>query len=215
MKLASVALLWVLGPLVLLTALSGCRGCEGAPAHEAQEASGPTMPTGLLTPPAPLPVPATDSPQKDAAAGLSLGTVKTDGAVELQVAQSNDAPDRTSFERGLRGSRFLSLDAMPLFHDAFAKAAPGFDLFLPRLLDGTALGRLRAELRDLRGRVASTSNLAAAKAQWAAVAPLISGLADDSEWLSARAELLGTIDSIVAFAAGVADQGKGLWILGP
>jgi len=74
------------------------------------------------------------------------------GGVELRPASPTDT-ERNQVDAGASDAVWLSLDAMKVFHDAFARAyQPGtFDLFVPRIVDGKALA---AELRALLERLA-------------------------------------------------------------
>lgn len=170
------------------------------------------MPPGMLTP---LPSAASASPPGSPADRLSMARERRGGEwAELQIAQPGDSPERTSFERGQPGARFLSLDAMTLLHDPFARALPGFDLFLPRRFDGAALGRLRLELATMKAQVGAIPNLAAAKGRWGEASSLVAALPDDTAWLDARGALLRTIDELTALVADVETQGGSLWVLG-
>lgn len=83
-------------------------------------------------------------------AGAAAGRVvrgRTSGAwVELQYARPGDAVDRRDFTRFRDDSWFVSLETMTMLHEPFARALPGFDLFLPRLFAPDALARLADEL---------------------------------------------------------------------
>jgi hypothetical protein len=163
----------------------------------------------------PLPEAAPALSEGSPADRLSIARGKKQGEwAELQVARANDAPDRTAFDRGQADSRFLSFDAMPLLHEAFARALPGFDLFLPRLFDAAALGRLRTELTAQKAQLAATPNVSAAKARWGEVSTLVAGLNDEVAWLGARAALMATIEELLVLAADLTRNGQGLWILG-
>jgi hypothetical protein len=200
-----------LGTLALGLALAGCRACgdEGA---EPREASAPTMPTGML---APLPHPPATPNPGSAPERLAVARGKKGGEwAELQIARLNDAPDRASFDHWQGDSRFLSLDAMTLLHDPFARALPGFDLFLPRLFDRASLGRLRAELATLKMELGAMSNVGTAKARWGEVSTLVAALPDDTAWVSARAALIATIDELSGLATELEARGDRLWVLG-
>jgi hypothetical protein len=81
------------------------------------------------------------------ASGLRLARHVKGGAwTELQTARPGDRADRMDFEHWRDDSTFVSLEAMTLLHEAFARALPGFDLFLPRLYAAEALVKLAAEL---------------------------------------------------------------------
>lgn len=139
----------------MVVACGGCRGCaedrEAAPdAYVAQ----PTMPTGML-----LPV---EGAQAEAGAGAGVGAgalrvarrIKAGAWVELQIARPGDSADRREFTHWNEDSWFVTLEAMTLLHEPFARALSGFDLFLPRLFPPDALVKLAAELAAF-GRTAS------------------------------------------------------------
>lgn len=137
--------------LVLAVALGaangGCRSCaedRGAPADAAP--AGPTMPVGML-----MPVDAAGSETGTGTMRVARG-MKSGAWTELQVAKPGDRPDRSDFQHWLDDSSFVSLEAMTLMHEAFARALPGFDLFLPRLFGPEALVKLGAELEALAQR---------------------------------------------------------------
>ena len=131
--------------------LGGCRSCD-APRGGAADAApaGPTMPAGMLLP--------SESAAPSAAAPpgtseLRIARHVEGGAfTELQVARPGDRADRRDFERWRDGSSFVSLAAMTLLHEPFARALPGFDLFLPRLFAGDALAKLASELDAFAAR---------------------------------------------------------------
>ena len=107
---------------------------------------------------------------------------------ELQVARPGDRADRVDFEHWRDDSSFVPLAAMTQLHEAFARALPGFDLFLPRLFGGEALARLASELDAFAAR-------ALAHAQ-------------------ARGDLAATAGEISAMARATAAKGSALWVLG-
>lgn len=72
--------------------------------------------------------------------------IKGSAWVELQVARSGDTAERKAFEHFRDDSRFVSLEAMTSMHEPFARALPGFDLFLPRLYEPSSLAKLATEL---------------------------------------------------------------------
>jgi len=199
---------------VLLTVLFA--GCRCGPASIADSdaapptADGPIMPRGMLgTASAAL------EPAADAVTKLSIARGKKGGEfAELQTATAGDAPDKTDFTHWKADSIFLSLDAMTVLHDPFARSLPGFDLFLPRLFGPTALGRLKTELATLRTQLAPMQTVAAAKTRWAEVATVIRDLPDDAAWLRARAALIATIDELSVLIGGLEKGGQSLWVLG-
>ena len=163
---------WVAVCLVVATC-AGCRGCtedkEAAPdARVAQ----PTMPPGMLMP--------AQGGEASASAGNDVwgnwDSSKGGAWVELQNARPGDEADRKEFTHWNDDSWFVSLDVMTQLHEPFARALPGFDLFLPRLFPPEALVKLADELaaygRTAGGDLAGTANelarivtIAAAKKQ--------------------------------------------------
>jgi hypothetical protein len=149
--------------------LAGCRSCGEDTPHGGDGAaavSGPTMPTGML-------VPADAVSAAASSASLRVARQVRGGAwAELQLARPGDRPDRRDFQRWRDDSTFVSLEAMTLLHEPFARALPGFDLFLPRLLADEALVRLAAELDVFalrsQGEIAATARELAAIARDAA-----------------------------------------------
>jgi hypothetical protein len=122
------------------------------------------MPTGMLVP---VRGPSDDAGTTAATLGVTRG-VKAGPWTELQVARPGDTAERQAFEHWRDDSRFVSLEAMTLMHEAFARALPGFDLFLPRLFDPGALTKLATEL-DAFGQRA-TGPIAATSLELAAIA---------------------------------------------
>ncbi len=146
----------------LAVANAGCRSCaeERASAVDAGPA-GPTMPAGMLMP---LDAAGAGTGTGAAADGMRVAHGIKGGAwTELQIAQPGDAPARTNFQHWRDDSSFVSLEAMTLLHEAFARALPGFDLFLPRLFTPDALLLLAAELEALALRVANPPLAATAR----------------------------------------------------
>jgi len=102
------------------------------------------MPSGMLVPAAAGDEAGANPPS---AANLRIARHVRGGAwTELQVAAPGDAPTRNDFQHWRDDSIFLSLEAMTLLHEPFARALPGFDLFLPRLYGPDALAKLSTEL---------------------------------------------------------------------
>ena len=137
--------------------LGGCRSCD-APRGGAADAApaGPTMPAGMLLPNDNDNDNDNDAPSAAAPRGTSelriARHVEGGAFTELQVARPGDRADRRDFERWRDGSSFVSLAAMTLLHEPFARALPGFDLFLPRLFAGDALAKLASELDAFAAR---------------------------------------------------------------
>ncbi len=172
-------MLWRMG-LVTVGALelanAGCRSCaeERASLVDAVPAQ-PTMPIGML-----MPVDASAVTGEAGAGALRVAHGMKSGAwTELQRAHAGDAPGRTNFEHWRDDSSFVSLEAMTLMHEAFARALPGFDLFLPRLFVRAALVRLAAELEAFASRGANAEVAATARE----LAHLARGAVDEGQSL--------------------------------
>lgn len=144
----------------LAVANAGCRSCvEGEGAAVDAGPAPPKMPIGML-----MPVDASTAPDDAGAGAMRVAHGMKGGAwTELQRARPGDTPDRTDFQHWQGDSSFVSLEAMTLMHEAFARALPGFDLFLPRLFAPDALGRLAAELEAFAPRAANADIAAAAR----------------------------------------------------
>jgi hypothetical protein len=146
----------------LAGASAGCRSCAEEGGRGAAVDSGPAqpaMPPGML-----MPIDAAAAAPSGASPVQPLRVahgVKSGAWTELQIANPGDKPDRADFQHWRDDSSFVSLEAMTLMHEAFARALPGFDLFLPRLFGPEALTRLATELEAFAqrssGDIASTA----------------------------------------------------------
>lgn len=137
--------------IAVASATVGCRSCaEERGASSDAGVSGPTMPTGMLVPPGAGGEggvgAAVAEPGASAAVMKITRGVKGGSWTELQVARPGDTAARTHFQHWRDDSVFLSLEAMTALHACFARALPGFDLFLPRLFTPEALVALGNEL---------------------------------------------------------------------
>lgn len=133
--------------LTVTNFIGGCRSCGDEKERGGSAVSGPTMPPGMLVPSdAPAALPAATSNLRAAR------NVKSGPWTELQVARPGDRAERLDFQHWRDDSVFVSLEAMTLLHEAFARALPGFDLFLPRLYAPSALTTLAAELEAFAKR---------------------------------------------------------------
>lgn len=195
-----------LRPSFALTALFALTACtRNAPETDA---SGPA-PSGTtvdrwLTP----------MSRDEASARLRLGRGVASGTwVELQSTTAADSPTRSDFDRFRGDARFLTLDAMALLHDAFARASPGFDLFVPRLLDRDACARVAVELRVLVTEW-SRSGPGAGRARWGSRSELVRAL-DDSSWSAVRDTFVATLEELVRLFDEAARDRRAIWVLGP
>jgi hypothetical protein len=122
-------------------------GAAPSSSASASASGGPTPPAGV-----------------EGAAGelRVMRSLKSGTWTELQRARPGDRADRRELQRWGDDSRFVSLDAMTLLHEPFARALPGFDLFLPRLFGPAALAKLATELEAFakrsRGTIAATAS---------------------------------------------------------
>lgn len=165
--------------LAVLAALAGCRSCDEDRGRAAERAeggaavSGPTMPTGMLSPADAPSVADAPSAAASSASGPRVARHVKGGAwAELQLARPGDRAERRDFQRFRDDSVFVSIETMTQLHEPFARALPGFDLFLPRLFADEALTKLAAELETLglrsQGEMAATARELAGVARDAA-----------------------------------------------
>lgn len=154
----------------------GCHSCaeERGAAPDAAPA-GPTMPTGMLVPVL-VDGGAGGTGGSAAPTGMRVARgIKSGAWTELQLAKPGDVATRTDFQHWRDDSSFVSLEAMTLLHEPFARALPGFDLFLPRLFGPEALVKLAAELdafaQRSTGDIASTARELAQLARDTAAKP--------------------------------------------
>jgi hypothetical protein len=204
--------------LGLVLGLGGCRACEGssvAPGEPMVEAGGPPMPVGLLGAGRPVAAPAgsLSVPER-----LRLASEARPEWAELRILAPHPGeppglPPTRSVEGG-PDSRFLSLDAMTLLHDAFGRASPGFDLFQPRLFDAHAVGRLRGELALVRTDVVDATDRLRALARWGEVSAMVRELRDDPSWLEARRAWLAMLDLLTAWLDEIAQRRAELVVIG-
>ncbi|MBX3188040.1 MAG: hypothetical protein KF819_13545 [Labilithrix sp.] len=187
--------------------LAGCRSCDERTVARTDASAQPSMPTGLLLPPP-------SAPSGDGGADLRIARDAKGGPyAELQVAAEGDRPDKKGLERWKSDSRFVPLDAMTILHEAFARALPGFDLFLPRLFSPEALARLSSELVAFETEWSSVSDVSLAKKRWSSSSQ-VRDLRDDGEWLATRAMLAQTAREIADLARDLSAKGKSLWVIG-
>jgi hypothetical protein len=177
--------------LVILSALAfafvGCR-CDNGRADAIDAGAQPTMPKGMLAP-APVPIVDAGEPLPRPARLRAYAARPTAGDWVLVRAAPDD-----------NGRRYVSVDTMTLLHDAFARAMPGFDLFVPRRFEGDGLARLASELRSFKQEWVAIGTADDAKGKWGKTSSFILTL-DGSEWIAARDALAATIDAILTLSA--------------
>ncbi len=201
-------------PLVLLLVL-GSGACRGSCGESAS--SDASAPRGMPAPVSSLAAPRITGSARPAPidlADLRLSRGKKGGEyTEFQVARAGDTPARAAFERWQAGSDYLGIAATAFFHPAFARAHPGFDLVLPRLLGPEQLRVLSRALGELSPEILAVSDLATARARWKH-AQLLEELGRDDEWPAVRSALAGTAKELAALAEAHAARGESLWVLG-
>jgi len=136
----------------------------------------------------------------------------TGSFIELQPAAPGDTPGKTTFEHLKPTSIFVPLDAMTLLHPAFARAQPGFDLFVPALFDTAALGRLRTQLADFSKGWSSIATAQDAHKRYP-LSAAIRGIKNDDEWLRARDALVSSIGEITTFVDEHEKKNENVWVL--
>lgn len=215
MRARSAAWLIVLG----LASAACSRACDGA--------AEPTPPADAsLGPSAPLPVLEKDpldasseggdkasSAFDDTLKSLSLRRGIRRDCVELRPARPGDDPKDPKFRVPSQMSESVGVVSLTLFHPAFAKAHPGFDLTVPRLLSPKELEALAHELTEMAMSLLSATDLAVAKTRWGKHSAFVRELESDGDWAKARPILAETARALGAKAKAHADAKEGLWVL--
>ncbi len=197
-------------------ALGACRDCDAPPPAPAPATSshGPRMPAGMLAPAASAGPTGSTTPLGSAALEVARG-VRSGPWVELQIAPASDTASRSSFDRWKDDSRFVSIEAITLLHGPFARALPGFDLFVPRLFAAAAATKLANELEAFAAELDGVTTASAAREKWGAQSELVHALADDAAWTRTRGTLAATARELAGFAKAASAKGGGVWVLGP
>jgi len=184
------------------------------------------MPSGMLGPASPG---AAVGGGGDDPAALRLVALAADagvpeGSVTIAIVDDPraDAPLRGS---GLpaRQTFFVSAAAITLLHGPLSRALPGFDLFLPRRFEGTALLRLAEELAAFDRAWTSVNEAQAARQRWGESTDRLREGTTDSEWLALRDSLSVTTRKLAELARersqpgapgpGGRPPGGALWIV--
>ena len=79
---------------------------------------------------------------------------------------AGDDPKDPKFRAPSQMSESVGVASITLFHPAFTKVHPGFDLTSPRLLSPKELEGLAHELTEMAMSLLSATDLAVAKARW-------------------------------------------------
>lgn len=179
--------------VVALGALfAGCRACDdGAPPGGNVQ---PPMPTGMLS----APREATAPLSEDVLARLRASRTAQPGWVEL-------APGGTVMDE----SRWVSLTALSLMENAFARAQPGFGPFGARDVQPESMARLASELRAQRAEWLMVHSIAEAKAKWPAVGAL-HDVQSDAQWRSMRDAFVLTLEDVAAHVDRLTARSAGM-----
>ena len=211
--------------------------CSGACGDSATEPVPPPTSSGssdaALAPSPPLP-PLVKDPESDAAADASdggprelrggtdlasrlrlftLARGKRPDCVELRPARPDDDPKSVAFRTWNPGSQGIAVAAIGVFHAAFAKAHPGFELGAPVKLSEQELQTLANELTELSLQLLAATDLATAKSRWGKGSSFVGELETESDWKIARPALAESARALAAKVKAHADVHDTLWFL--
>jgi hypothetical protein len=103
--------------------------------------------------------------------------------------------------------------AIGVFHAAFAKAHPGFELGAPVKLTEHELQVLANELSELSMQLLAATDLATAKSRWGKGSSFIGELESEADWKTARPVLAESARALAAKVKAHADVHDTLWFL--
>lgn len=200
--------------------LAACaRACDGPvePPPSVDASGGPSAPLPALEKdPLDASSEASDKAQTsfdDSLKSLSLRRGIRRDCVELRPARPGDDPKDPKFRAPSQMSESVGVASITLFHPAFTKVHPGFDLTSPRLLSPKELEGLAHELTEMAMSLLSATDLAVAKARWGKHSAFVRELESDGDWAKARPILAETARALGAKAKAHADAKEGLWVL--
>lgn len=216
---------------VLLSACSGT--CGDSPSEPLPPPPSSGSADAAIAPSPPLP-PLVKDPEGDAAANASDGGPRelhagTDLAsrlrlftlargrrpdcVELRPARPDDDPKSAAFRTWNPGSQGIAVAAIGVFHAAFAKAHPGFELGAPVKLSERELQVLANELSELSLQLLAATDLATAKSRWGKGSSFVGELETEADWKTARPVLAESARALAAKVKAHADVHDALWFL--
>jgi hypothetical protein len=201
-------------------ACSSTCGDSASPSSASNGSSTPGSVDAAPVPPSPPLPPMVKDPEPDASADASdsgpreprMGTDlasrlrlftlvrgKRPDCVELRPARPEDDPK--------------SAAAIGLFHAAFAKAHPGFELGAPVKLSEHELETLANELSELSLQLLAATTLATAKARWGKGSAFVNELDTEADWKTARPVVAESARALSAKVKAHADVHDALWFL--
>jgi hypothetical protein len=175
---------------VVLALVPSCRCSDEGPA--AHKAAIPLLPSGMLAPPV------SSSAARIGPSAFALA--HTDARPPGEWIRLEATRDTANV--------YLPVPVMPLLHEAFARALPGFGPFGSHRFEGAALGRLHDEVEAL-GRGAGALSLAEARRRW----PASDGLArigGDSDWVPCREAFAQTLAELTVFLDAARRRGDAI-----
>jgi hypothetical protein len=144
---------------------------------------------------------------------FSLARGKRPDCVEIRPARPDDDPKSAAFRAWNPGSQGIAVAAIGVFHAAFAKAHPGFELGAPVKLTEHELQVLANELSELSMQLLAATDLATAKSRWGKGSSFIGELESEADWKTARPVLAESARALAAKVKAHADVHDTLWFL--
>jgi hypothetical protein len=215
-------------------ACSSTCGDSASPSSASNGSSTPGSVDAAPVPPSPPLPPMVKDPEPDASADASdsgpreprMGTDlasrlrlftlvrgKRPDCVELRPARPEDDPKSAAFRTWNPGSQGIAVAAIGLFHAAFAKAHPGFELGAPVKLSEHELETLANELSELSLQLLAATTLATAKARWGKGSAFVNELDTEADWKTARPVVAESARALSAKVKAHADVHDALWFL--
>jgi hypothetical protein len=143
----------------------------------------------------------------------SSGSARVVGVDAFTLVRSPDAGTSREWievRDGAGASVFLPVPMMPLVHEAFARALPGFGPFGSHRFEGESLRQLRDELDAIAQSVRGLP-VAEARRRWPS-ADVLAGIGPEAAWEPCRAAFVRTLDELSAFLDAVRRRGSAVTV---
>ncbi len=144
---------------------------------------------------------------------FTLARGKRPDCVELRPVRADDDPKSAAFRAWNPGSQGIAVAAIGVFHAAFAKAHPGFELGAPVKLSEHELQTLANELSELSLQLLAATDLVTAKSRWGKGSSFVGELETEADWKTARPVLAESARALGAKVKAHADVHDALWFL--